>query len=383
MSRFPEQHRTAQTPYMKTGNAAAALTPLLFLVAATLPAQYNPSPAAQKSESRQFHIRPVTIFNEHLYEGTFLEPTGIGFDARTNEIWVADTKNNLIGSFTPDGVPLFAFGSDDMVEPVRVAIDATGRIYVLDNDRSTVKVFSYRGDPLGRLDLQGLGEKPVIGTITFDADGNFYVGENESCRVLVYSPEFKPRQRFGSCGVDEGQFQSITGIAVDKDRIVVTDAQGICVQVFDKHGDFVRGWGKHELGLQNFSFPASVALIPDGRVVAIDTLRHEIKFFDAEGNFLDRFGGIGWRAGQVAFPAGITIDPSGRLYVVERGNQRVQAFVVVAGDFPPNNATELNRNNGPQGQAPVRKEVPRTSSTSGSNSGSSPGSLQQPLGGNR
>ncbi len=382
MSRFPEKHPAAQAPYKKMGIAGAALIPALLLAAAALPAQYNPSPAAPTSEARQFHIKPVTIFGEHLYEGTFANPSGVAFDATANEVWVADTQNNLVGAFTPDGVPLFAFGSDDMVEPVRIATDANGRLYVLDNDRTTVKVYSYKGDPLAHLALPGLGEKPIIGTIAMDADGNLYVGENESCQVLVYGPDGKPRQRFGSCGVDEGEFQSITGIAVDATRIVVTDAQGVSVQVFDKHGDFVRGWGRHDMGRENFSFPSSVALLSDGRVVVTDALRHEIKFFDAEGHYLDRFGGIGWRLGQIAFPAGIAADPNGRLYVLEKGNQRVQAFVVVAGDFPPD-AMDTNRNNGPKGQASVGKEVPRISSPSGSNSGSSPGSPQQPLGGNR
>lgn len=381
MSRFPEKNSTAQTPSMRTGIAAAALIPTLFLVAASLAGQITPapSPTGATAAAREFHIRPTTIFSEHLYEGEFAGPMGIAFDAKTNEVLVADTKNNLIGAFTPDGVPLFAFGSADMVEPACVATDASGRIYVLDNDRTAVKAYSYRGEPLGKLPLQGLGEKPIIGTIAMDADGNLYVGENESCQVLVYgAQDFKPRQRFGSCGVEEGEFQAITGIAIDKDRIVVTDEQGVSVQVFDRHGDFIRGWGRHDMGRENFSFPSSVALLADGRVVVLDELRHEIKFFGADGQFLDRFGGIGWRRGQVAFPAGIAVDPSGRLYVVERGNQRVQAFVVVAGDFPPD-AMDTNRNNGQIGQQSNGKEVPRISSPSGSNS--SPASQQQPLGG--
>jgi len=308
---------------------------------------------------------------------------GVSVDAKSGEVWVADTRNNLVGVFTPDGAPLFTFGSDDLHEPIRVVTDANGRVYVLDNDRQRIKTFSYRGDPLGDLVLPGVGERPIFGTIAFDVDGNFYVGENESCQVLVYGPDFKPRQRFGSCGAEEGQFQAITGIAVDKDRIVVTDAQVLAVQVFDKHGEFVRGWGRHDMGIQNFSLPASVALDASGHVVVIDTLRHEIKFFDGEGNFLERFGGLSKRIGQVAYPSGIAVDPSGRLYVVEKGNARVQVFVVAEGGFPPN-ALDMNRGKGPGGQISEGKEVPRKSpETKESNPGLSPGLLQQPLGGNR
>ncbi len=331
----------------------------------------------------KFHIRPVALFFEHLYEGPFGAPMGISVDPWSGEVWVADTRNNLVGVFTPDGAPLFTFGSDDLHEPVRAVTDAKGRVYVLDSDRNRIKTFSYRGDPLGDLALAGLPEKPIFGTIAFDADGNLYVGENESCQVLVYGPDLKPRQRFGSCGAEEGQFQAITGIAVDKDRIVVTDAQVLAVQVFDKHGEFIRGWGRHDMGIQNFSLPASVALDGKDHIVVIDTLRHEIKFFDLDGNFLERFGGLGRRIGQVAYPSGIAADPSGRLYVVEKLNARVQVFVVAEGAFPPN-ALDMNRNNGPKGQASEGKGVPRNSTiTTESNPGSSPGLLQQPLGGNK
>jgi DNA-binding beta-propeller fold protein YncE len=109
-------------------------------------------------------------------------------------------------------------------------VDPKGRLYVLDNDRSTIKVFTYRGEPLGVAKLSGQPPKPVFGAIAFDSDGNLYVGENESCQVLVFSPDGKPRGRVGECGSENGQFQAITGIAVTKDSIVVADAQVVSIQ---------------------------------------------------------------------------------------------------------------------------------------------------------
>src|SRR6266536_5150611 len=154
---------------------------LLFGLAALAIAQ-EPAPAP-------FHIRPIALFNAHLYEGTLESPMGIFFDERHGEVWVTDTKNNVVGCFTPEGVPIFAFTSDLLREPSKVAVDSKGRVYVLDNDRSKIKIFSFRGEPLGVAELPGVGEKPVFSAITFDADGNLYVGESESCRVLVFGPD--------------------------------------------------------------------------------------------------------------------------------------------------------------------------------------------------
>ncbi len=329
-----------------------ALAGLLFSLGAGLLASEAPEP------SSPFHIRPIALFNEHLYEGKLESPMGIFFDERAREVWVTDTKNNVVGCFTPEGVPLFAFTSNLIREPSKIAVDPKGRVYILDNDRSKIKVFSYRGESLGVASLPGVGEKPVFGAITFDADGNLYVGENESCQILVFSPEGKPRGRMGECGTEPGQFQAITAIAATKDSIVVTDAQVVAVQVFDRKGNLVRGWGVHDMGIANFSLPQSVAVDSRGRVIAIDMMRHEIKFFDSKGNFLDRFGGLGWRLGQVAYPAGIAIDSADHLYVVEKGNARVQVFAEAEGRPESGNGPGRGRGNGEGGNGAASRTGP-------------------------
>ena len=272
-------------------------------------------------------LKPVALFSQHLYQGDLRAPRGIALDRAHDEVWVADTGNHLLGVFTPAGVPVFtAPPSRHLREPSRMAVDARGRLLVLDNDRSRIKVLSYRGEYLSDLALPGVGGKPSFGALAFDLEGNLYVGENERGQVLVFSPDLHPRLRFGERGEEDGQFQSIAGIAVDAAAIYVVDHQVRPVQVFDLRGHFLRGWGRHDLGAENFSLPEAVAVDSKGHVVVVDALRHEIKFFDALGRFLDRFGGIGPRPGQVAYPADLAIDGQDRLYVVEKGNSRVQVF---------------------------------------------------------
>ena len=272
-------------------------------------------------------LRPIAIFSQHLYQGDLRGPRGIALDRAHGEVWIADSGNHLLGVFTPDGVPLFtAPPSRHLREPARMVVDARGRLLVLDNDRSRIKVLSYRGEYLSDLALPGLRETPRFGALACDAEGNLYVGENESGQVLVFSPDLRPRLRFGERGDEDGQFQSIAGIAVDAGAIYVVDHQVRPVQVFDRRGNFLRGWGRHDLGAENFSLPEAVAVDSRGHVVVVDALRHEIKFFDGQGRFLDRFGGLGARPGQIAYPSDLVIDGQDRLYVVEKGNSRVQVF---------------------------------------------------------
>jgi DNA-binding beta-propeller fold protein YncE len=278
-------------------------------------------------ERSTLDLMPVAVLTSHLYEGALRGPRGVFADSRRGEVWVVDTGNDLLAAFTMDALETFACRSSAVREPIRIVVDALGRLLVLGGQRAAIAVLSPRGEHLGDLELPGFPKKPVIGTIAMDREGFLYVGDNDSGQVLVYDKDLKLKLKFGSPGRGEGEFQSISGIAADADNIFVVDQQiSPSVQVFDRHGNFVRGWGKHDMGVENFSLPEGIALDAKGRVIVVDALRHEIKFFDREGKFIDRFGGLGDRLGQVSFPAGVAVDSQGRIYVADKGNDRVQVF---------------------------------------------------------
>lgn len=280
-------------------------------------------------------LRPVAILDQYLYEGPFGEPRALAIDRRNGETWVADAKSGVLGVFDGDGVPLFsATPSSGVRAPSRMAVDARGRLLVVDEDHARIKVLNHRAEYVSDLALPGVGPRPRFGAVSVDAAGNVYVGENESGQVLVFTPDLRPRLRFGSRGNEEGQFQSIAGIAADAELIFVVDHQVIAVQAFDWRGNFVRGWGRHDMGIENFSLPQGVALDSRGHVIVVDALRHEVKLFDREGTLLDRFGGMGTRAGNIAYPVDVAVDAADRVWVAEKGNGRVQVFEQVEGQAP-------------------------------------------------
>lgn len=303
----------------------------VFLLALVSGMTALPSRAGERS---RLELKPVAMLSFHLYEGALKGPRGVFVDATRGEVWVADTGNSLLAVFSPDAVELFACRSSAVREPIRIVVDAKGRMLILGNDRAKIGVLNARGEYLTDLELPGVGKSPVFGTIAADAEGNLYVGDNESGQVFVYDKDLKLKLRFGERGQGQGDFQSISGIAADAENIFVVDQQiSPSVQVFDRRGNFVRGWGKHDMGVDNFSLPEGIAIDGKGRVIVVDALRHEIKLFDREGKFIDRFGGLGDRLGQVSFPSGVAVDSQGRIYVAEKGNDRVQVFEEI-GDAP-------------------------------------------------
>ena len=75
--------------------------------------------------------------------------------------------------------------------------------------------------------------------------------------------------------------------------------QSTAVQVFDSQGNFIRGWGRHEMGAANFSLPSGIAIDSQGHVIVTDELRHQVKIFSSTGTLLHQFGGLGEGSGQL------------------------------------------------------------------------------------
>lgn len=315
----------------------AALAALALLIAA------DPAPVADEGaaigEDRAAEVRPTVlglrpdvIIREFLYQGPFGRVTAVYCDPRNGEIYVVDGAQATIGIFDARGAPLFAFSDEEhLTDPLRVQVDGGGRIYVLDADRTRIKVFSYRGEYLSEVDVAAIAKRAVTVTAFAIDDDNLYVGDAMRGEILIIDHRRELKERFGSVGTGKGEFTSIASIAVDADRIYVADQIGLGVQVFSRHGRFLFGFGIHEIGKKNVSLPAGIAVDPKGRFVLVDTLRHEIKYLEADGELIDVFGGIGAAPGDVAYPTDVSIGRDGVVCVADKGNHRVQVLTPVEG----------------------------------------------------
>jgi DNA-binding beta-propeller fold protein YncE len=278
------------------------------------------------------------VFGEHTYEGWLSSPLGLFVDGAQHEIYVADTDGRRVGIFDRRGAPLFSFGPGVLAGPTAVAVDPRSHhVLVLDQDRTRVREFSYRGVPLADVKLPGLdGRKDVVlAALHVDARGWLYVAEHKLCEIFVYDQDRNLVARFGSVGYDRGQFQSIIAIATDDDEVYVLDQVATAVQVFDRRGRFLHGWGEHGMGPDNFSLPSGLAVSPRGEVFVADALRHEVKVFAPDGLFLGRFGGRGRSLGEFGYPGQLAFDEDGTLLVLEKVNGRVQRFRVRDSLPPP------------------------------------------------
>ena len=287
----------------------------------------NPAPPAVSAPL----IQPIRVVYRQI-EGTFLKsPRGVWVDRAKNEVYVADTSNDLVAVYDSAGLPLFAFGyNKELKEPTKAVANSKGRIFVLNGIPRAVKVFNYRGEYIEDFRLARNDSNHAPTAIAIDQSNNLYVGTagEGMAQIEIYDSNFRFIREIGKKPDRSSYLKSVHAMTIDSDgTLYVADANATpAIQVYGPDGKYLRGWGAHDGGPQNFSLPAGIALDGQGRVVVIDSIRQVVSVFTKDGSFLSRSGGMGTQAGAFMFPTDIASNGNQKLYVVERLGSRLQVL---------------------------------------------------------
>ncbi len=268
----------------------------------------------------------------------FLRPRAIALDLVHHEVIVANTGLGRVeyfdyrtwprGFFThtvpgPDGRPLAG-------EPIALAVDAQGRVLVSDIKAPYVDVLDYRGRSLQQLVLPApddtAGARFGPGAIAVAPDGRVFVASRGAGLVHVFDRTFKHVGSWGVTGTDSTRIVNITALAVDSaGRVFVACAMTVlAVQVFDAGGQFLFGFGRHDLGPGNFSLPSGLAFTTGGRVCVSDAIRQVVQVFESDGAFVGAVGNIGVHPGEFREPSALAGDGHGMLALAEKSGGRFQ-----------------------------------------------------------
>lgn len=126
--------------------------------------------------------------------GQFSEPTSLAFDSETGELYVADLWNLRIQVFSPDLIAVRewrvdGWGSQEAAHKAYIAVGPGGIVVATDPAGARAWVYDSEGTPLGTLDLidddRGL-DQPI--GIAIDADGAIYIASSNSNIVTRYAP---------------------------------------------------------------------------------------------------------------------------------------------------------------------------------------------------
>jgi DNA-binding beta-propeller fold protein YncE len=283
--------------------------------------------------------------------GEFRFPIGIAIDA-SDVVHVTDFRNGRIQRFTADGVFVSAFATDRY--PSGIAIDsANGEIFVTHfgsfdmgdaPSGDKVAVYGAAGNKIREWGRTGSGEGELLfpGGIAISAGGRVYVADEQNHRVQVFDKQGTLLAGWGEHGPALGQFgmpgtsdSRVSGpnfLALDAGGDVYTTEGTVGrVQRFTGDGRVVGGWGNMEDVAGQFGGggydlgPIGLAVDRGGRIW-VSAVSGRIQQFTRDGAYLHGFGSFGTGQGQFNVPHGLAFDSRGALYIVDGLNHRVQKF---------------------------------------------------------
>ena len=212
---------------------------------------------------------------------------------------------------------------DGLSKPLDTAVDAKGRIWVVESGRDGFAIFDTSGAFLERWGGTGSANgqfnfqrsrfpNQPMGGIAFDAKGGFYVADTGNFRVQHFDKARKWLANIGKFGNEDGAFLDPVGIAVGPDGLVyVSDDARNDVQVFmpaGKHLRTIGGTGGGPGQLANIGSP----LVIGKELYVADYDNHRISVFTTAGKFLRTI-----ESDLFFTPEDLFADAKGRLFVAD------------------------------------------------------------------
>jgi YD repeat-containing protein len=270
-------------------------------------------------------------------DGQLNRPADLAMDA-SGRLWVVDKSNNRVQEFDAEGNFVSKFGSygtgnGQFNRPASIAIDAAGDFWVTDANNDRVQKFDDEGNFLAKFGTGGSGNGQLNGPegIAIDAEGNLWVSDTYNGRVQKFNAQGEFLQVIGSKGSGEGQIGEATGIDTDSaGNVWIADWQNNRVSVFDSQGEFLDSFGSQGTGDGQFNRPDAIDVDAEGNVWVGDQNNDRIQRFDLAGQYVDQFGSTGSGEGQFdfAYPMGLFADDNGHVWVSDTLNHRVQRWSI-------------------------------------------------------
>ena len=169
----------------------------------------------------------------------FRYPVGICYNYRDNNLYVPDQNNHRIQVLTTDLKFVRSFGTQgnqngQFSSPFDVSFDDANNLFVADRGNHCVLVLTTEGQFLRRFSQKANGEfLNYPRSIAIDSSNIVYVSENGLSKcVSVFTSQGDYITSFGGEGSEEGRFQNIYGLSINKDLLVVSDHGNGRLQIY-------------------------------------------------------------------------------------------------------------------------------------------------------
>ncbi|MGA8222017.1 MAG: NHL repeat-containing protein [Candidatus Acidiferrales bacterium] len=177
--------------------------------------------------------------------GHLLDPVSIATDTIGN-IYIADLGSRFVHKFGPQGKPLLSFQEDPMKHPQSVAVDSGGAIYVTDPVRKSVFICLPSGerDRYHELRLKTHSGKENVLSVGVADDGLIYVFDSNAGKIMAFNARSRLVETWQPRPDSTGPNGPPGTIAVASDTSVyVSDIAGSRILKFTRDGRYVSEFG--------------------------------------------------------------------------------------------------------------------------------------------
>jgi sugar lactone lactonase YvrE len=253
------------------------------------------------------------------------QPEGVG--CQGNALVVADTGNGRLlrysiagENWTPGGEIVLP----QLPSPIRVGVNSKGEIFALDGQSRKIARVAASGEFLGYVapvgDVQGA---IVPRSFRIDRDDNLYLLDVLSARVLVMDPSGKIQREIPF----PKEYGFFSDLAVDPGgSILLLDS--VRKRVFKVAKNSPIAVPLTESLKEEVYFPVAIATDKQGTIFLVDQNGSGVVILGPDGSFRGRRLSMGWKEGFLRYPAQMCVTENGAAFIADRGNNRVDGFLI-------------------------------------------------------
>lgn len=230
----------------------------------------------------------------------------------SGEIYVLDPNTLSVTIFGSSGAQLGQWQPGTLVQPVDLAIDSQGNLYILDEQASQpLQKFSPDGNPMPLMQCPFM-ITPPFGLFISSNDRIYLSGQGPGGAggILVMDTAGMLVQTFAQVSQLTGE--AYRDLVVDENSQMVYVLTSSRVARFYLEGNYIDSW-TGDFGLSN-----GIAVAPNGDLFIADTQNNEIDHYDSAGALIESI------ANDTNQPSRMVTDAAGRLFVADYGNHQVR-----------------------------------------------------------
>jgi sugar lactone lactonase YvrE len=291
-----------------------------ILIASMILASVAGSHAAEPLKLRQL----APIYVDGKGQG-ILQPEGVA--CRGNSLAVADTGHGRLLRYTIAGdawTPAGEIVLPQLPSPIRIDMNSKGEIFALDGNSRKIARLAPSGEFLGYVAPPDGGGAFVPRSLRIDREDNAYLLDVSSARVLVLDPSGKVVREIAF----PKEYGFFSDLAVDASgNVYLLDSVGKRVFKAAKGSPTAAPIG--ESLKEEAYFPISIAVDRQGTLFLVDQNGDGVVILGRDGSFRGRRLSMGWKDGFLKYPAQMCITENGTAFIADRGNNRVDAFLIL------------------------------------------------------